>query len=728
MDEKKYDFDKLDLTAEDIDNIIKWAGESVDASNDFNNKSDLRVHGYFASKYSALSKTTGMLNSSQKSANGTGDWLRDLNNEARGVEQKNKENNPSKTGVSGSGPASGGGAGGGADLSGLGGVSSSLIGGTSAISGLEYTIDPKAWDALSAGEKEIIIKKLKEVGYTDDEIKKIKEGQMGISKLKLQTISDKLEDIYKKDPSIRQKIKDLYGIDIFNDDGTINKDKLALVLLIDEKNPNDKYDLEKLLKEYSGSVINDINPNSNKISQGNIDLREDNPAQNPTNGESVAGNVGEIVEGGSIAQGTMGAASAAESIAGEIATEQEKTLSGLLGDLTGSVGSIGKTIAPTGGTITTNNSSAGIIAGAGLAAAGALGGGGAYLHHNMQQLTFTPDDFYALSDEDQNAIINDMRKTGYTEEEIAQFKESDFCVDDSVISSIGKAIKKSVEINEEVKNQLREKYGYDIIDALNKVNKYKAFATSLIDGKNVSDDFNIYNILNPILSETELTNLTYFGLIMEEVILTEETAKKMGILEKLGRSYKFTQADYETQDDYTKSAIVSTLTAAGLNSEEIEKIKTSTFRVKVGKMNPIIDILEKINETQSNFAQKITDLYKYSIITTEGKVDKYRLFVAMIVDGQSATDEYNIYRLIVEATGEEKTNDPEYKGLKIEEVIDEKATVVSDAMEEAKNLGHMTIEEELTEEPMGVAATAVQEMRETEGTTKNDFLKEIGIE
>ena len=145
-------------------------------------------------------------------------------------------------------------------------------------------------------------------------------------------------------------------------------------------------------------------------------------------------------------------------------------------------------------------------------------------------------------------------------------------------------------------------------------------------------------------------------------------------------------------------------------------------------MNPIIDILEKINETQSNFAQKITDLYKYSIITTEGKVDKYRLFVAMIVDGQSATDEYNIYRLIVEATGEEKTNDPEYKGLKIEEVIDEKATVVSDAMEEAKNLGHMTIEEELTEEPMGVAATAVQEMRETEGTTKNDFLKEIGIE
>ena len=565
---------------------------------------------------------------------------------------------------------------------------------------------------------------------------------MGVSKLKLQTISDKLEDIYKKDPSIRQKIIDLYGFDIFNDDGTINKDKLALLLLIDEKNPNDKYDIEKLLKECGYGIVSSIP----SIDSSNVEYGTKQPAciyapitpsdsgsgaaagEGINSLEGAAGKVVSSIAEGGIAQGTMGAASAAESIAGEIATEQEKTLSGLLGDLTGSVGSIGKTIAPTGGTITTNNSSAGIIAGAGLAAAGALGGGGAYLHHNMQQLTFTPDDFYALSDEDQNAIINDMRKTGYTEEEIAQFKESDFCVDDSVIPSIGKAIKKSVEINEEVKSQIREKYGYDIIDALNKVNKYKAFATSLIDGKNVSDDFNIYNILNPILSETELTTLTYFGLIMEEVILTEETAKKMGILEKLGRSYKFTQADYETQDDYTKSAIVSTLTAAGLNSEEIEKIKTATFRVKVGKMNPIIDILEKINETQSNFAQKITDLYKYSIITTEGKVDKYRLFVAMIVDGQSATDEYNIYRLIVEATGEEKTNDPEYKGLKIEEVIDEKATVVSDAMEEAKNLGHMTIEEELPEEPMGVAATAVQEMRETEGTTKNDFLKELGIE
>ena len=91
MGEKKYDFDKLDLTAEDIDNIIKWAGESVDASNNFYNKSDIRVYGYFASKYSTLYKTTGTLNSSRNSANGTGDWLRDLNTEARGVEEKNKE-------------------------------------------------------------------------------------------------------------------------------------------------------------------------------------------------------------------------------------------------------------------------------------------------------------------------------------------------------------------------------------------------------------------------------------------------------------------------------------------------------------------------------------------------------------------------------------------------------------------------------------------------------------
>ena len=605
----------------------------------------------------------------------------------------------------------------------IAGVDTDIGKGGDATDPTKFTVDPSVWADLPAGEKETIIKKLKELGFTDDEIQKIINGETGVSKLILDKVAGDLEELYKLDPSIRQKLKDLYGFDIFNDDGTINKTKLAIALLMDGKDPNDAYDLQKLISELKyGTPLDPVEDPGSKIIPNptteppQVILQTDPPIES-------------IVTGGVAAAGTMGAANAAEAVAETLADEHEKDLAGILGDLTGSVGRLGKAIAPDGGKIATNKGGAGLIAGAGLAAAGALGGGGAYAHHNLMTLTFTPDDFYSLSDDDQNAIINDMRKTGYTEDEINTFKESDFSVDDSFMSDIVKAVKKAAEINDEIKDQIRDKYGYDLLDALKKVDKYKLFATSLIDGKNASDDFNLYNLLNPLLADTDLTNLTYFGLIMEEVILTEAVAKKLGILDKLGRTYKFTQADYESQDDYTKSAIVSTLTAAGLNSEEIEKMKTETFKVRTSKMNPIIDILEKINEEQSNFAQKLTDLYKYSLIDAEGKVDKYRLFVAMIIDGYSLVDDYNIYKLIVEATGDEKTNNPDYDGLKIEDVIVEQKPE-EEVAEEAENLGQLNVtEEELSENGMSVAEAAVKEMRDSNpATTEKDWLKDLGIQ
>lgn len=54
----------------------------------------------------------------------------------------------------------------------------------------------------------------------------------------------------KANPDIRTKLVELYGFDIFNEDGTINKDRLALAMIMDGKDPNDKYDLKEFLKKY----------------------------------------------------------------------------------------------------------------------------------------------------------------------------------------------------------------------------------------------------------------------------------------------------------------------------------------------------------------------------------------------------------------------------------------------------------------------------------------------
>ena len=62
-----------------------------------------------------------------------------------------------------------------------------------------------------------------------------------------------LEQLYKTNPSIRQDIIEQYGIDVFNDDGTVNKDVLSA--LIDLKDTNVKHDIASILKDKYGITI-----------------------------------------------------------------------------------------------------------------------------------------------------------------------------------------------------------------------------------------------------------------------------------------------------------------------------------------------------------------------------------------------------------------------------------------------------------------------------------------
>lgn len=115
-----------------------------------------------------------------------------------------------------------------------------------------YEITAEAWDNLSTEDKKVIEAKLKELGFTDEEIQKIKDGNAVVNKTVLDKLSTELTKLNNNGSDVRQVILEKYGFDIFNEDGTINKDKLALALLIDGKNANDDYDLVALLKNKYG--------------------------------------------------------------------------------------------------------------------------------------------------------------------------------------------------------------------------------------------------------------------------------------------------------------------------------------------------------------------------------------------------------------------------------------------------------------------------------------------
>lgn len=115
-----------------------------------------------------------------------------------------------------------------------------------------YDLTSDAWEKLSTEDKKAIEAKLKELGFTDEEIQAIKDGNASVNKTVLDKLDSELTKLNNNGSDVRQVILEKYGFDVFNEDGTIDKDKLALAMLIDNKNPNDDYDLVALLKNKYG--------------------------------------------------------------------------------------------------------------------------------------------------------------------------------------------------------------------------------------------------------------------------------------------------------------------------------------------------------------------------------------------------------------------------------------------------------------------------------------------
>ena len=120
-----------------------------------------------------------------------------------------------------------------------------------------HTLTQNSWNNLSDEEKEKIKKKLKDLGYTDSEIQDILNGGGSIPKLSLDAVAESLEEAIKTNPGLREEIISRYGFDVFNSDGSVNKDKLAVALLMDNASGTDKYSLIDLLHTNYGIDVVD---------------------------------------------------------------------------------------------------------------------------------------------------------------------------------------------------------------------------------------------------------------------------------------------------------------------------------------------------------------------------------------------------------------------------------------------------------------------------------------
>lgn len=532
MSNRTYNEDELNGLVENSSKISQNLEAISKDTTKYYNKIDSRILRKFSDTFSQINNYNGKIQNDIDNVDTYGNWLSQTLDDYTGTRTNVEGMTPDLSDISadvgdtslGEGDASL------KDLSSISSIIGSTVGGLgSADKAEQFPLDPEAWENLSGSEKEAIVKKLKELGFTDEEINNIKDGKVSVDKVKLEELASQLEKLYKLDPSIRQKLKDLYGFDIFNDDGTVNKEKLAIAMLMDAKNPNDQYDLKTLLTKLNANTS--TGNSSNKSTTGNVTKVVTNDiggsSQTTSTIAGAAAGLGATVAavGGTTSKATGLAASAEEeALAGDKSSDSSKKNSSLLDGLKSEMNHVINRIKPSGN-ISTKQGNTAIIAGAGLGTA-SLAGGGIMAGKKIMMLVFKPEHFTNLSEVIKDTILNTFKALKFTEEELDLFMTSNLKIKASLIDDMITAIKKASELDTELDSKIKQVYNFSVFTENNKISKYLILMIMLIDGKKIGDQYNIYDILNPILAETDYVNYTYQGVSLQDIVVKEKEEKK----------------------------------------------------------------------------------------------------------------------------------------------------------------------------------------------------------
>lgn len=532
MSNRTYNEDELNGLVENSSKISQNLEAISKYTTEYYDKIDSRILRKFSDTFSQINNYNGKIQNDIDNIDTYGNWLSQTLDDYTGTRTNVEGMTPDLSDISadvgdtslGEGDASL------KDLSSISSIIGSTVGGLgSADKAEQFPLDPEAWENLSGSEKEAIVKKLKELGFTDEEINNIKDGKVSVDKVKLEELASQLEKLYKLDPSIRQKLKDLYGFDIFNDDGTVNKEKLAIAMLMDAKNPNDQYDLKTLLTKLNANTS--TGNSGNKSTTGNVTKVVANDiggsSQTTSTIAGAAAGLGATVAavGGTTSKATGLAASAEEEAnAGDKSSDSSNKNSSLLDGLKSEMNHVINRIKPAGN-ISTKQGNAAIIAGAGLGTA-SIAGGGIMAGKKIMMLVFKPEHFTNLSEVIKDTLLNTFKALKFTEEKLDLFMTSNLKIKASLIDDMITAIKKASELDTELDSKIKQVYNFSVFTENNKISKYLILMIMLIDGKKIGDQYNIYDILNPILAETDYVNYTYQGVSLQDIVVKKKEENK----------------------------------------------------------------------------------------------------------------------------------------------------------------------------------------------------------
>ncbi len=334
---------------------------------------------------------------------------------------------------------------------------------------------PNLWAELADADKNLLIQFLAGLGYSPEEISDIVHGKRQLTPEELERLKQWLDELEKTNPELAAKLRKLFGL--LGETGT-----------------------------ESGTSVGSVGGTGTTIGE-------------VTNIETSIG--GQVLATEANLSNINGLEAGSTSLA-RVAKSGIKKMASKISPYVGNNGEIDNK---------TNNNAA-LIA-AGILGGGAAAGGGAVIGKKLSVIRFTPEDWEALGSDYQSVIQKVMKRSGLTDEEIEIFKISKFQILASEINEHVKRIEKAYEVNPQVEEDLVNLYNFSMFDDAHKVVKYLLFITMIIDGRNLIDQYNMYNVINQNFDDVDDANFIYSGITMDEYFYDMEDDKETQALPKL---------------------------------------------------------------------------------------------------------------------------------------------------------------------------------------------------
>ena len=462
-------------------------------------------------------------------------------------------------------------------------IDSTFGSGNKSISGVgtsgDYSIDANAWANLPSDVKDSVIASLKNAGYTDDEVNKIISGEETVKKQTVNRISTiveslsktnssvrgKLKDLfgfdlfkdgsvepnlltaaifisskglgydvdtssasvfssnknvlsyalqkeYKDNPGIRKQIEEEYGLDIFKDDGTVDDDKLILVLFMDGAKKDDALDISKYVADrvqfedgkYKLAFGESLGSNA-EFGTGIKKRAATDFSSSVTKGKT----------------GSRGAVGAAESSAklqaayGLISGNSEENNKNKMFGFNSR--SMSRLIPELSEKLKDGLDKSAMLA-VGAGAASSVASGSALVRKSTKKLKFDKTSFATLDQKTRAAFINCLEQEGLQKPEIEIVMTSTYKISENRLYKYINSLEKAAEISKLLNVKINDMYGFDPYRSDGTIDEFKMFLILIVDGVSIGNKHNLFKILNNIFEDPKDKNNSYIGIYYEKYL------------------------------------------------------------------------------------------------------------------------------------------------------------------------------------------------------------------